>query len=201
MGIPVIGLTGQSGAGKSTVSARLAFLGFFIIDGDLIAREVVQKGSPVIEKLACAFGKDIILEGGSLDRSLLAKKAFSTPENTEILNSITHPPIAKKVCEKIDFAVRENYRAALIDAAALLESEIAGFCDIIVSVIAPLEVRLERIRARDGISREDALLRINAQKPEEYYRERSDIIIRNYPPFELDDEIKGLIEYVRKRET
>ena len=201
MGIPVIGLTGQSGAGKSTVCARLANWGFFIIDGDLIAREVVCKGSPLLEKLACAFGREIIRQDGSLDRSLLAKKAFSSPENTQLLNSLTHPPITKKVCQKIDFAVRENYRAALIDAAALLESEIAGFCDVIVCVIAPQELRLERIRTRDNISHEDALLRINAQKTEEYYRERADIIIRNYPPFKLDDEIKGLIEYVRKREN
>lgn len=201
MSIPIIGLTGQSGAGKSTVSAKLANWGFFIIDGDLIAREVVCKNSPVLERLALAFGGEIIREDGSLDRSLLAKKAFSSPENTQLLNSLTHPAITRKVCERIDTAVRENYRAALIDAAALLESEIAGFCDFIVSVVAPQEIRLERICARDGISHEDALIRINAQKPEEYYRERSDIIIRNYPPFELDDEIKGLIEYVRKREN
>jgi dephospho-CoA kinase len=77
------------------------------------------------------LGKDIILEGGSLDRSLLAKKAFSTPENTEILNSITHPPIAKKVCEKIDFAVRENYRAALIDAAVCLRAKLLAFVTLL----------------------------------------------------------------------
>ncbi|HZJ78473.1 MAG TPA: dephospho-CoA kinase [Clostridia bacterium] len=201
MSIPIIGLTGQSGAGKTTVCSKLVSWGFYNIDGDVLAREVVKKGSPVLKKLSKSFGTDIINFDGTLNRSLLASRAFESAEKTNLLNSITHPAITKRVSDEIGYAISKNYRAVVIDAAALLESEITGFCDLIVSVVAPREVRLERILARDKITLPEAMIRVAAQKDEQYYRSKSDIIIRNYPPHKIDDEIKGLIDYVRKREN
>lgn len=201
MSLSVIGLTGQSGAGKTTVAVKLRDLGFFVIDCDVIAREIVNKGSPVLSKLLEVFGNEILFSDGSLNRAALAKKAFSSADWTQKLNSITHPEITKHVLEKIELANLSSAKAVVIDAAALLESDIKGFCDIIVSVVAPVEIRFERIVLRDHVSRDAALERINAQHSEEYYYSGSDMIIRNYPPYKIDDEIKGLIDYVCKRKS
>lgn len=186
----VYGLTGKTGSGKSTVAKMLSKKGFFIIDGDKAARQITEKGSPVLSELAEAFGSDIILSDGSLDRSLLAQKAFSSPENTELLNRITHGAIDKLFRQQIEKAKQEGFEKCIIDAAALLESPSKALCRKIIVVTAPLEIRLERILKRDGISKMQAMTRINAQKTDEYYFERADIIIRNYPEYDLVNEIE-----------
>ena len=84
----IIGLTGPTGAGKSTISSLLAERGFLILDGDRIARDVMQPGSPLLRSLAEAFGGDILLPDGALDRRLLARRAFASEENTALLNAL-----------------------------------------------------------------------------------------------------------------
>ncbi len=185
--ILVIGLTGKTGAGKSTVAKWLKKKGCYIIDGDIIARKITEKGSDVLPALAKHFGSDIIDGEGNLDRKLLAKRAFADRESTDLLNSITHPAITEYFIKEIRQAQEEGCIGAVIDAAALLESECKNLCDKIVVVTAPKGIRLDRILARDGISEEQALTRINAQQPDEYYFSRADIIIRNYPPYDGDN--------------
>ena len=87
----VIGLTGQTGAGKTTVADGLRHFGYQVIKADEIARLVTEKGSPVLQELAAVFGADILTEDGSLDRALLAERAFASPEETKLLNGVTHP--------------------------------------------------------------------------------------------------------------
>lgn len=186
----VYGLTGQTGSGKSTVAEMLSKKGFFIIDGDKAARQITEKGSPVLSELAEAFGSDIILPDGSLERKLLAQRAFSSPQKTQLLNRITHGAIDKVFRQQIEKAKQEGFEKCIIDAAALLESPSKALCEKILVVYAPLEIRLERILARDKISKEQAMTRINAQKSDEYYLERADIIIRNHPPYDLVKEIE-----------
>lgn len=190
--INVYGLTGKTGAGKSTVSALLSKKGWFIIDGDVAAREITKPTSPVLKKLADAFGKDIIEKDGTLKRKELAARAFSTVESTQMLNRITHGAIDEIFRKQIEKAENAGFSKCVIDAAALLESPSKSLCKKIIVVTAPLEIRLERIMVRDGICENDAMTRINAQKNDEYYFERADIIIRNYPPFELKDEISKI---------
>ncbi len=186
----IIGLTGPTGAGKSTVSSALSKNGFYIADGDAVAREIVEKGSSVLPVLANAFGSGILSPDGSLIRSELAKRAFKDEESLSLLNSITHPEIDRIIFDRISHA--SGFRAAVIDAAALFESRISEKCDLIAVVTAPKEIRLNRIMARDGISEESALLRMNAQKDSDYYTEKADIVIHNYPPYSLDEEIKKI---------
>lgn len=186
----IIGLTGPTGSGKSTVSALLKEKGFFIADGDAVAREIVEKGSPVLFRLADAFGSDILSGDGELIRSKLAEKAFKDNDSLSLLNSITHPAIDKIIFDRINRAT--GYTAAVIDAAALIESKIADKCDILCVVVAPDDVRLKRITARDGISEEAATLRMNAQKDNSFYTEKADIVINNYPPYSLDEELKKI---------
>ena len=175
--IPVIGLTGQTGAGKSTVCTILKDKGCHIVDTDLLARKAVENPE-VIERLCDKFGDDII-SGGVLDRRELARRAFATPEGTKALNLITHPEITRLAVEEIHKAESEGAKAAIIDAALLFESPLTAVCDKTVCVAADEKIRLERIMKRDGISESDARLRMNAQPDEEYYKSKSDIIINN----------------------
>ena len=191
-----IGLTGKTGAGKSTVASYLKEKGCYIIDGDIIARQITEKGSDVLPILQKAFGDDILDEKGCLIRKLLAERAFSSKENTALLNSITHPAIKKRCEKEMAFAESQGFRTAVIDAAAILESDCKDLCDKIVVVTAPEEIRLERILERDTISLQQALTRINAQKDDDYYFSQADIIIYNHPPYNIEEEFLKLEELI-----
>ena len=188
----VYGLTGETGAGKSTVALYLKEKGFYVIDGDLIAREITLKGKPALKELADFFGDDIIDEDGNLIRSLLASRAFCSKENTHRLNCITHPHIYREFIEEINKAEKEGYEKALIDAAAILESECKNLCEKIIVVTAPEKLRLERILERDSITQQQALTRMRAQKDDEYYLSQADIIVRNYPPYEIKSQLSDI---------
>lgn len=191
------GLTGQTGAGKSSVGKLLAENGCEIIDTDKIARAITEKGSPVLSLLAEAFGEDII-EEGVLNRKLLAKRAFSSRENTEKLNAVTHPEITRRVKERIEKAFLEGKKAAVIDAAALFESGEDKLCDFTAAVVCPEEIRLKRIIERDSLTAEQAKTRIKAQYGEEYYTGKADLIIRNYPPYSLYEETEKILREIRR---
>ena len=191
-----LGLTGKTGAGKSTVANLLKEKGCYIIDGDIIARQITEKGSEVLPVLQKAFGDDILDDNGELIRAVLAKRAFSSKENTALLNSITHPVIKQRCADEMAKAESLGYKTALIDAAALLDSDCKDLCDKIIVVTAPEDIRLQRILERDRITKEQAMTRINAQKSDEYYFSHADIIIRNYPPYNLQDELLKLEELI-----
>ena len=194
----VIGLTGKTGAGKSTVASYLKEKGCFVIDGDLVAREIVMPSSPALKELAEAFGKDIILEDGSLDRKALAQKAFSSAEGTALLNRITHPHIKARFEELLAKASKEGFAVAVIDAAALLESDCKDLCEKIIVVHADEQIRLERILSRDRITYEQAMTRINGQKDDNYYLRQADIVIFNNTDNEaLFNEFNKLKELTR----
>ena len=177
IGIPVIGLTGQTGAGKTTVAAILAEKGCHIVDTDILARKAVEN-SEVIGMLCERFGGDIV-KGGVLDRRELARRAFASSEGTSALSAITHPEITRLAIEEIHTAEKNGAKAAVVDAALLYDSPLVAVCDKNICVVADQKIRLERIMNRDSISETDAKLRINAQPPTEYYTEKSDIIINN----------------------
>ena len=190
----VIGLTGKTGAGKSTVADFLKINGCFIIDGDKIARDILLPGEPAVKELADCFGEDIILPDGNIDRKKVAARAFATPQATERLNAITHPHITARFVADIKTAENEGYNTAVIDAAALLESDCRSLCSFIVVVTAPEDIRLERILKRDGITKEQALTRIRAQKDDGYYFASADHIVRNHPPYILSEELDRLLK-------
>ncbi len=166
-----IGLTGGTGAGKGYVCDYLKSLGFNIIDSDLVAREVVQKGSPLLQRLADEFGDDIIANG-ELDRKLLAGRAFSDKGRTEKLNSIMHPAIIDR-CKELANGL------TVLDAPQLFEAGAENLCYKIIAVTAPTEIRISRIKSRDGLSDEQARQRIAAQFDDEYYIKHSDFVIIN----------------------
>ena len=191
--IPVYGLTGQTGAGKSVAAEEFKKYGFSVIDTDMIAREAVEDPE-IINALCESFGADIVAQG-KLDRRLLAKRAFETPEKTEILNRITHPAITAASISAIHDAEKSGARAALIDAPVLFESPLTAVCDKVICICADKQTRLGRIIARDRVSEQEALLRINAQKDEEYYKSHSDIIINNV---DLNDTVAQIAKTVKE---
>ena len=192
----VLGLTGKTGAGKSMVCAKLREEGCYIIDADKVAREILFAGSPVIKKLSETFGEDIVKYDGEIDRKLLAQRAFSSREETEKLNSITHPAIREKIADEIEAAKIEEYTVCVVDAAALLESEVRLDCEKIAVVFAPNDVRLKRIIERDNLSITEAKRRMDAQMADEFYLERADIIIINDGIEDFDSEFQKLLKFI-----
>lgn len=188
----IIGLTGQTGAGKSTVSKLLQKYGCYHIDADAVAKEVIDNDESVKQKLREYFGDDVITEDNIVDRKKLAKKAFSRPECTNALNAITHPAVNREIQSIIHRQSECGVKAVIIDAIALFESGEANLCDCTVAVTAPKDIRTERIIQRDKISADRAEERINAQKDQQFFEKKSDYIIRNYSPYNIYDEVKKL---------
>ena len=174
----VVGLTGQSGAGKTTVCDTFEKSGFAVINADIVAREVMSKGSKCLEETVNVFG-DILLGDGSLDRKKLAGIVFSDTDKLRIYENIIFPYIISSIKEKIDIFKKEMYNYVLLDAPTLFESKADNLCDIIVSVIADREIRIERILKRDSITLDEAESRLNSQKNDDFYIEKSDYVIRN----------------------
>ena len=178
----IIGLTGQSGAGKGTVAKILAENGIPHIDCDKIYHSMLKAEGECTKALIERFGKEILSEDGSVNRKKLANKVFlcdDKEKNLADLNAITHSTVLKKCRELISEYKDQGKIAAAVDAPTLFESGFDKECDIILSVIAPIEIRLIRIMKRDELSREQALARFSAQKSEEFFIENSDYVIKN----------------------
>ena len=171
----LIGLTGQSGAGKSEVSAVFSECGATVLDADEIVAELYAEGSPCVRTVAAVFGADVLTSDGTLDRKLLAERAFSSKENTALLGRIVHPFVTARFFELL----RDARGTVIYDAPQLFESGADVICDAVIAVVADKNVRLSRIMKRDGLPEKQARERIDAQLSEEYFRERSDYIIEN----------------------
>ena len=169
----LIGLTGPTGAGKSTVSGAAEKFGFKVIDCDKTARKATEKGSEGLNALVKAFGDEILLPDGSLNRKALAAKAFKRAEATELLNDTLLPYIVRLIYSE---AGDGN---CLLDAPTLFESGIDTACFKTIAVLADRETRKKRIIERDGLSEKEALLRMNAGKNDDFYKSRADCIIYN----------------------
>ncbi|MGZ7020406.1 MAG: dephospho-CoA kinase [Ilumatobacteraceae bacterium] len=171
-----IGLTGGIGAGKSTVSATFAACGGIIVDGDVIAREVVEPGTEGLAKLVDAFGEDILLPEGALNRPALATKAFGDEDRRATLNGIVHPLVARRRAEIIA-AVSED-EVVVEDIPLLVESGMAPLFPLTVIVHADPEVRVGRLIKR-GMTEADARARIAAQATDEQRRAVADVWLDN----------------------
>ncbi len=178
-GVMVVGLTGQTGAGKTTVCRIFIENGFAVINADMVSRFVVEKDKPCLLELAEMFGDDIIDSEGELDRKKLAEIVFSDKSKLEILNSICYPYITSEILNRIRSLSENNQKLILLDAPTLFESRADDFCEIVISVVSRIENRLARIMERDGITEEEALNRINSQYDEKFFVEHSEFIIKN----------------------
>ena len=193
----IFGITGGSGSGKTTVSSMLAEYGAEIIDTDKISREVTARGSECLRELTEAFGTEILLPSGELDRRGLARVAFANKEKTALLSSITHKYIKSETLRRIE---RSDADLIGIDGAVIIGSPVQELCEKIVYVTAPRDVRLGRITERDYLTRDEAEKRLDAQPDDEFYIKHSDYVINNSSDLdalkrsvrELYDKIKGV---------
>ena len=175
----IIGLTGPTGSGKSTVAKYFNDLGVEIIDCDLVAREVTEIGSELLPLLAETFGDEILADDGSLIRKELAKRAFSSESETKKLNSIMLPFIANKIKETLDVFATEGVECVMLDAPTLFESGLDSICDSVLAVLCDRETRKKRIIERDSLTEEQALTRLSAGKPDSFYKEKTQHIVVN----------------------
>ena len=195
----IIGLTGPTGAGKSTICFKFEELGIPCIDTDAIYHKLVSSPSPCLMELIEIFGCSIVNENGSLNRAELAKLVFTgerAKDNLSILNHTTHRHVWEEVNKILTQYINEGKKAAVIDAPALFSSEIfIGACDFILSVLADKETRIKRITKRDSITREAALARIEAQPSDEFFIENSDYYVyNNGVAEEMMDSLSAILE-------
>lgn len=193
-----VGLTGGIGAGKSEVSARLAAQGAVVIDADAIAREVVEPGTEGLAEVVEAFGPEVLLPDGKLDRPRLGEIVFADPELRGKLNTIVHPRVGARMAE----LEREAGTGAIVvhDVPLIAESGRTDAYDLVVVVDVPPRVQLDRLVRRRGMTREQAEARMAAQASREQRLAIADIVIDNSSSLtELDRQVGDLWSELRRR--
>lgn len=175
-----IGLTGGIATGKSTVSQMLVERGAALIDADVIAREIMEPGHPVLAEVVERFGRDILLPDGRLDRKKLGAIVFSDSGQRKLLESITHPAIRAEMKGRMaNIEAAEPRRLVVADIPLLFESGLEGMYEQIMVVYVPRPIQLERLMLRDRLTLEQAEARLQAQMDIEEKRERADVLIDN----------------------
>lgn len=173
-----VGLTGGIGAGKSTVAAMLEDHGAVVVDGDLIARQLVEPGEPALAEIAARFGPGVMDPDGRLDRAALADIVFPDPEQLAHLDAIMHPRIADRSAEMLDDAAAAGVPVVVYDMPLLVENGQAELFDIVLVVQAPVEMRLARLAMR-GVGAADAHARMARQATDAQRAAVADIVIDN----------------------
>lgn len=174
----IIGLTGGSGAGKTAVSACFEALGAGAVDADAVYRTLCAESRPMLDALDAAFG-GVLTPEGALDRPKLANIVFSDPEKLKQLNEITFPYIRAASEARFMELARSGHTIILYDAPTLYQTGADALCEDVIGVIASRETRIARIISRDGLSREAAAARIDAQLDADFYRRRCRFVIEN----------------------
>ena len=169
----IIGITGGTGCGKTTLLREIQDRGGLVLDCDAVYHELLTRDMVLLNAIEARFPG--VVEDGQLQRKKLGAIVFADPDALADLNAITHGAVKAEVLRRLETAPS----LAAIDAIALFEGGLAELCDVTVAVTAPVETRVERLVARDGISREYAENRIRAQHDEQWFAQRCDRILRN----------------------
>ena len=174
----VIGITGPTGAGKTTVLNELKKLGGCILDADAVYHELLESDSTLRSDLEERFGR-LTREDGSFDRKKLGGIVFHDPAALDDLNAIAHRRVVLELDRRLYLAKKEGVQLGAIDAIALFESGASELCHVTLAILAPPEARVRRIMAREDISEDYAWSRVKAQKPDEYFFQRWDYTLIN----------------------
>jgi dephospho-CoA kinase len=175
----IVGITGSIGSGKSLVASELARLGAYVIDLDVIARELVEPGMPAVAEIRDEFGPEYILEQGTLNRRALGRLVFSDPEALRRLNKIMFPKLVEATKERLD-EVSGQCDLVVVDAAILYQAGLDKLVDKVIAVTAEKEIRIARIVKRDKLSYEEALVRVSGQgELDEIAGLSADLVINN----------------------
>lgn len=176
-GLTILGITGGTGCGKTTALRTLEELGALIIDCDAVYHGLLMENKEMLAEIDSAFPGTVT--GGVLDRKALGAVVFSDAEALARLNGITHKYVGMEIDRLLENWAMAGGRLAAIDAIELFGGNLAQRCKATFAVLADRDKRIERIMARDGISREYAALRVDAQKPDSYFEEKCDYILKN----------------------
>ena len=199
-GMKLIGLTGGIGSGKSTVAQLLVEQGWALVDADQIARDIVEPGQPALSELADAFGEDILNADGSLNRGLLASRAFASREKTDVLNSITHPRIQEETQARFEAARAAGDKFVVYDMPLLVDNGLNKSMDVTIVVDVEIEERVRRLVEFRGLDEEDARRRVAAQIPDDVRLAAADYVIDNNGPLEaLDAQVERVVEELKRR--
>lgn len=177
----LIGITGPTGAGKTTALHALASLGAAVIDADAMYHDLLSSDQGLKEALAGRFGRDLLDGEGQIARKRLGEIVFTDHQALEDLNAITHRFILEELARRTGAARREGRSAVAVDAIRLIESGIGASCDAVVGILAPAGLRVRRIMAREGISEAYARKRVEAQPGGDFYRAHCSHILENGP--------------------
>ena len=187
----IVGITGRSGSGKSTALEAIKSLGGLALDCDAIYHELLRSDCSLKNELNQHFPG--VLKENAIDRKRLGDIVFNSPDALLKLNEITHKYVKAEVRRRLQDWDSEGGALAAIDAIALIESGIDGLCDIVIGIIAPKELCIQRITGRDGISPDKAMRRLNAQKEERYFEDNCDYVVHN-----TADTPNGFIAEIKK---
>ena len=193
----VIGLTGQTGAGKSTVRELFKAKGAAVIAADAVSHDIVDNDLSCLTDIVEHFSCIVLNDKGKLNRKALGRIVFSDPKKLAVLNKIMFPYIVSAIKGKVTAYEHAGAQMIVIDGATLIESGCSKMCSVLISVTAEEETRLTRIIHRDGISKRDAVRRVSAQHPEEFYIEASDYVIKNNgTPGDLEREAERVLDEI-----
>ncbi len=186
----IIGITGSSGAGKTTLSKMLNEReDVIVIDADKVVRQMSVPGTKYLNSIKDTFGSEILLENGYLNRKELANKIYNDNNAREKLNALTFKYVVDEILQRIKNIKDEKIQIVVIDAPLLFESGLEKCCDSVVALIADKELKIKRICQRDNIDKKTAESRLNIQQDDSYYTERADYVIVNKENYDLKAEI------------
>lgn len=191
MSVIKIGITGGIGSGKSFFSSRLKEYGIPVFDSDSEAKKLMLVSPFIVSSLKSLLGDNVYIDG-KLNKSLIADYIFSSPTNAHKINSIVHPCVKKEFLSWVNEHFNSGDRIVAIESAILLESGFDDIVDKVVTVHAPLELRIYRVMKRDHTSREKVLERINSQMSDDERNQRADFVIENDGFTPLDEQIERL---------
>lgn len=197
----ILGITGSSGAGKSTFCKFLSEKEEFkVIDADKVSKELAVPGNEYLDAIKNTFGEEILLEDGNLNRKLLASKIYNNKEEQEKLNSLTVKYILKEIYSRMKKIIDPKVKYIAVDAPLLFETGFDKVCDYVVSLIADKDLQIERICQRDNIDYETAVSRLNSQKSDSFYTENADFVIMSGKNCNLKEEANKLLIKLEQKE-
>ncbi len=191
-----IGLTGSVATGKSTVSNLIQQAGIPLVDADIAARKVVEKGTGGLAEIVAYFGKDILLEDGTLNRAKLGEIIFRDKEKREKLNEITHPRVKDYMLNERERFFEAGEKVVFFDIPLLFESHLESLVDQIIVVWTTPETELKRLMERNNLTKEEALARINSQMGIDEKAKKADFVIDNNESLEKTQ--KQVLTFIKR---
>ncbi|XP_074316411.1 dephospho-CoA kinase-like [Silene latifolia] len=195
----IVGLTGGISSGKSTVSNLFKAHSIPVVDADIVARDALKKGTGGWKQVVKAFGDEILQPDGEVDRPKLGRKVFSDPEKRQLLNRLLAPYISRGIVKEIVKLWLKGHKVIVLDIPLLFEAKMDKWTNPIVVVWVDSETQLKRLVARDRITEEEALNKINAQMPLDSKRSKADIVIDNTgSPDDLNEQFQNVVRVVAR---